>query len=262
MDGRDPGSSRVKEMDKNSASADFMRNLRRTAGLPRSPAAILVVSAHWEAEEFTVQDSETHSLLYDYTNFPDFTYRLQWPVHGAPKIAARVRDVLTKVGLKCEANSTRGLDHGVFVPLMLAYPEADVPVVQLSLKLSLDISEHLRAGEALGVLRNEGVLIVGSGQTTHNLSVNNESGVVPPWCRRFRDWFHDCLTNASYSPADRKRRLLEVAERESTFYEAHPTVEHFMPASVVCAAAGYALGKILNDEIVLSAMVMSSVLFN
>lgn len=261
MDGSEPGNSRIREMDKNSKSADFMKNLRTSAGLPRAPDAILVVSAHWEEDEFTVQSSERPALLYDYTDFPEFTYHLKWPVPGAPKIADRVRNVLNETGVKCLTTETRGLDHGVFVPLMLAYPEADVPVLELSLRVGLSIAEHLAVGEALGKLRSENVLIVGSGQSTHNLDVNNLSGFVPPWCNRFRDWFHDVMTNTSYTPQERKQKLLD-SDKETTFYDAHPTIEHYLPGPVMCAVAGYAPGRILYDEIVLNAMVMSTIKFD
>lgn len=127
LDGSRPESSWAKELDMNSTSADFMRNLRSAAGLPRSPNAILVVSAHWEEENFAVLTAARPSLYFDYYGFPDHTYHLKWPVPGAPKFAERTKDLLNQAGFQCTTDPNRGLDHGVFVPLMLAYPEADVP---------------------------------------------------------------------------------------------------------------------------------------
>jgi aromatic ring-opening dioxygenase catalytic subunit (LigB family) len=132
-------------------------------------------------------------------------------------------------------------------------------VFQLSLKKNLDIAEHLKLGEALQPLREEGVLIIGSGQTTHNM---NQMGVssTPSWCRQFTDWFHDVVTNPTYSTEDRKQRLLECRKQPSLVL-AHPRIEHFLPSIVICAAAGYSAGSVLYNETVLGSMVMSTVKF-
>lgn len=262
LDGSRPESSWAKEFDVNSASADFMRSLRSIAGLPRSPDAILVVSAHWEEENFAVLTAARPSLYFDYYGFPDHTYHLKWSVPGAPKFAERTKELLNKAGFQCTTDPNRGLDHGVFVPLMLAYPEGDVPVFQLSLKKGLDIEEHLRLGEALNQLRSENVLLVGSGQSTHNLNEISRGGScqVPPWCLRFRDWFHDVLTNTSYAAEDRKNRLLASTE-EPTFHKAHPRIEHFLPSAVMSAVAGYKPGKVLFEQFVGGTMLMSTVVF-
>jgi len=127
VDGSQPGFTRLKELDQTSESADFMRNLRRIAGLPRSPDAIFVVSAHWEEDELSVLSCEQPKLYYDYGNFPEHTFHLKYPTPGAVKAAEKVKALLIKAGFKCNTEEKRGLDHGVFVPLMLAYPEADVP---------------------------------------------------------------------------------------------------------------------------------------
>jgi aromatic ring-opening dioxygenase catalytic subunit (LigB family) len=127
MDRETDTSRFLSDIDKDSKSADFMRNLRNTAGLPRNPKAILVVSAHWEEAEHTVTTSVKPSLYFDYYGFPDHTYKLEWPVPGEPVIAKEVCELLKKQGIACQEDSRRGLDHGVFVPLKLVYPEADVP---------------------------------------------------------------------------------------------------------------------------------------
>ena len=127
VDGDIPDQSTLKEADKNSKSADFMRNLRESANLPRHPKAILVISAHWEESQFTVMSTASPDLYFDYFGFPDHTYRLEWGVPGAPEVAKETMDLLNQAGIKCVENKDRGLDHGVFVPLKLVYPEADVP---------------------------------------------------------------------------------------------------------------------------------------
>ena len=127
MDRNKDPSGLVAEIDKNSQSAEFMRKLQSIAELPRHPSAILVVSAHWEETEHTVTVSEQPDLYFDYYGFPDHTYKLQWPVPGAPRLARRVCDLLASCGIKCLEDNKRGLDHGVFVPLKLVYPEADIP---------------------------------------------------------------------------------------------------------------------------------------
>jgi aromatic ring-opening dioxygenase catalytic subunit (LigB family) len=127
MDKSEDLSGFLAQIDKDSKSAKFMRDLRTVAGLPRNPKAILVVSAHWEGADHMVTTSVKPSLYFDYSGFPEYTYKIQWPVPGEPEIAKRVCQVLQSQGITCREDSKRGLDHGVFVPLKLAYPEADVP---------------------------------------------------------------------------------------------------------------------------------------
>jgi len=127
IDSRKESMEMLKGMDMHSESAEATRNLRNTAGLPRKPRAILVISAHWEEAEHTVSTSPHPSLYFDYYGFPESTYKIVWPVPGEPAVAQSVIQLLTSNGIKCCENDKRGLDHGVFVPLKLAYPEADVP---------------------------------------------------------------------------------------------------------------------------------------
>ena len=131
IDSRKESLGRLKDVDMHSKSADVMRNLRAVAGLPRKPRAILVISAHWEEAEHTVSTSPQPSLYFDYYGFPESTYEIEWPVAGEPNVARRVVQLLASSGIKCCENDKRGLDHGVFIPLKLAYPEADIPGVSL-----------------------------------------------------------------------------------------------------------------------------------
>lgn len=131
--------------------------------LPRKPSAILVVSGHWETRVPTVTTAEKHSLLYDYYGFPDHTYHLKYPAPGSPVLAARVRSLLTQADIPSAEDDSRGLDHGVFIPFMLAFPEADIPIVELSLREDMNAAEELRVGRALAPLRDENILIVATG---------------------------------------------------------------------------------------------------
>ncbi len=143
-----------------------------------TPRAVLVVSGHWEAPEFTVQTHPNPPMFYDYGGFPEFTYHIQYPAPGSPEVAARVGQLLEATGIPVRADGARGFDHGVFAPLYVMYPNAEVPVLQLSLKRGYDPSTHLAVGRALAPLRDEGVLIVGSGLSYHNLG-NFGAGATP-----------------------------------------------------------------------------------
>ncbi|MCA9565937.1 MAG: dioxygenase, partial [Myxococcales bacterium] len=161
---------------------------------PEKPDAVLVVSAHWEAPVPTVQSSPQPSMLYDYYGFPAQTYELQYPAPGAPEWAARVRDLLESARIATAEDSQRGFDHGHFVPMMISFPEADVPTFQLSLKTGLDPLEHLRIGRALAPLRGENVLIVGSGMSYHNLRAFGRGGTgVESSSRAFDEWLAETV---------------------------------------------------------------------
>jgi aromatic ring-opening dioxygenase catalytic subunit (LigB family) len=137
--------------------------------LPSRPKAVLVITGHWEAPEFTVSTSAHPPMVYDYYGFPEHTYHLKYPAPGLPSLAAKVKELLGREGIACGEDANQGFDHGTFVPLGLMYPNADMPIVLLSLKSTYDPAEHLRVGEAIASLRGEGILIIGSGLTYHNM---------------------------------------------------------------------------------------------
>jgi aromatic ring-opening dioxygenase catalytic subunit (LigB family) len=214
--------------------------LRALPGLPpRKPAALLVVSAHWEAPAPTVMTSPRPPMLYDYYGFPPASYAITWPAPGEPRLAARVRTLLAGAGFETAEDSERGFDHGTFVPLKLAYPDADVPTVQLSLKAGLDPREHLAMGRALAPLRDEGVFIVGSGMTFHNLRAFRDPRSAPA-AEAFDAWLREAATGA---PAERDRRLADWA-RAPAARATHPREEHLLPLMVVAGAAGDDRGTI------------------
>lgn len=218
-------------------TADWLGGM--IAALPERPKAILVVSGHWEAGAFTTGASARPELIYDYYGFPEHTYQLQFNAPGAPAVAARVRDLLAGAGLSAAADDTRGWDHGVFVPLKVALPDADIPVVQLSLQTGLDPRLHLAAGRALAPLRDEGVLILGSGMSWHNMR-----GFSPAFTQRSRV-FDDWLSQAVADPA-------ALAGWEAAPYAraAHPREEHLAPIFIAAGAADGEPGrKVFGDEV-------------
>lgn len=208
------------------------------ASLERQPRAILIISAHWLTPRPTVHVAEKPTLFYDYYGFPEHTYHLTYPVTGAIDFAPRVQALLADAGFSPATESQRGLDHGVFIPLKVSYPEANIPVVQLSLQQDLNAAEHLAIGRALAPLRDEGVLIVGSGMSYHNLS-HFGPGPGDEDAKQFDDWLTETLT--AVEPAERERRLAEW-ESAPGARASHPTPEHLLPLMVAVGSAGDAPG--------------------
>jgi len=203
-----------------------------------APRAILVISAHWEESVPTVTTSSAPPLLFDYYGFPKASYELTWPAPGDPALAARVRALLEGAGFPTAQDAERGYDHGTFVPLKVAFPEARIPVVQLSLVAGLDPAVHLAMGRALAPLRDEGVLIVGSGMTYHNLrSFGSQSA---PVAEAFDAWLREATTSP---PAERDRRLTGWTKAPAARL-AHPREEHLIPLMVCAGAAGDDVGHV------------------
>jgi aromatic ring-opening dioxygenase catalytic subunit (LigB family) len=225
------------------ALATYLRSLR---SLPKTPPkAVLVVSAHWEESVPTVMNGANPPMLYDYYGFPPESYRITWPAPGDPVLAARVADLLAKAGFATGTDAKRGFDHGTFVPLKLTYPDADVPTVQLSLKAGLDPAEHLAMGRALAPLRDEGVFIVGSGMTYHNLRAFSPQAA--PVSETFDAWLAETATLAQ---AERDERLTAWS-RAPAARLAHPREEHLLPLMVVAGAAGADRGARAYDGTIL-----------
>ncbi|MCC6216751.1 MAG: dioxygenase [Polyangiaceae bacterium] len=196
--------------------------------LPR-PKSVLMVSAHWEARPATLGATRTVPLVYDFYGFPERYYQTRYAAPGAPDLAARVRELLRERDLAVAEEPTRGLDHGAYVPLVAMFPSADVPVLQLSIP-GLDPQALFRLGRALGPLRDEGVLIFGSGFLTHNLRYAFRPG-TPGWAREFDDWAADALTRLDVDA------LQDFRARAPAASTAHPTWEHFAPVLVAVGAA-------------------------
>ena len=217
--------------------------------LDEQPRSILVISGHWEEAHPTVNAGAAPPLLFDYSGFPAHTYWLTWPAPGAPDLAMRVRDLLSSAGIESGSNTSRGWDHGVFVPMKVMFPTAAIPTVQLSLQHSLDPKTHLAIGRALMPLRAEGVLIVGSGQTYHNMGGFKGGSVGgDPAAEAFDAWLREAMTDG----ATRDRSLIDW-ELAPGARQAQPHEDHLLPLMVVAGAApgepghtdfhGHALGK-------------------
>jgi aromatic ring-opening dioxygenase catalytic subunit (LigB family) len=207
--------------------------LKSIARLPKTaPKALLMISAHWEEPVPTVMSAARPPMLYDYSGFPPETYSIQWPAPGAPELGTRVRELLRAAGIDSAADGKRGFDHGTFVPLKLAYPEANVPTLQLSLKHGLDPAEHLAIGRALAPLRDEGVFIVGSGMTYHNLRAFGPQSA--PVAAAFDAWLQQSVP---LPQAERDAALAQWTQAPAA-RQAHPREEHLIPLMVTAGAAG------------------------
>jgi aromatic ring-opening dioxygenase catalytic subunit (LigB family) len=215
------------------------------ASLPERPRAILVVSAHWEEPRVTLGAATAPGMIFDYYGFPEHTYRLSYPAPGAPDLAERARGLLAAAGVETALDSTRGFDHGVFVPMLIADPGATIPIVPLSLREDLDPAFHIAVGAALEPLREEGVLILGSGSSYHNLRTffDGEASAAAG----FDDW----LTEAATTPDAKARDALLEHWSAAPFARAcHPREEHLLPLMVVAGAAGADVGRrIFHDSI-------------
>ncbi|RMD64985.1 MAG: dioxygenase [Alphaproteobacteria bacterium] len=212
-----------------------LADLART--LPR-PRAILCVSAHWIAPRPTVSLVAQPETIHDFFGFDEALYCIRYSAPGAPEVAERAAALIRAAGLPCATDPARGLDHGAWEPLMLMYPDADVPVTQLSLVADGDVAHHMEIGRALAPLRTDGVLILASGTAVHNLAEwrAGADGDAPPWAVAFEDWLVDTVT------AGDAAALVDYRNRAPHARRAHPTEDHFLPLAVAMGAGGGADG--------------------
>ena len=219
-----------------------LANYWRSVGRLPSPAprAVLVVSAHWEAAVPTVMTSPHPPMLYDYGGFPSAAYTIEWPAPGHPVLAERVRALLATAGLPSASDPERGFDHGTFVPLGRCFPQADVPTIQLSLHKNLDPGEHIEIGRALAPLRDEGVYIIGSGLSFHNMRAFMDADDVDRHADRFDAWLQETIG----LPKHERNARLTAWDQAPSARAAHPREEHLMPLMVVAGAAGADVGHI------------------
>ena len=229
--------------------------LKRLSNLPPvRPSALLIVSAHWEAARPTVMAAENPPMLYDYYGFPEEAYHVQWPAPGAPDLAETVRERLESAKIPAALDASRGFDHGTFAVTALAYPEAEIPTLQLSLNRNLDPAEHLRIGRALAPFRDEGVFIIGSGMSYHNLPrfmevFRGNSDAAARESRAFDDWLYEAV---SAEPDTRDTRLAEW-ERAPSARACHPREEHLLPLMVIAGAGGDDPGKVPYRDVIYGA---------
>ncbi|MCO4748262.1 MAG: dioxygenase [Proteobacteria bacterium] len=231
--------------------AAYLRGI--VPSLPETPRAVLVISAHWEERLPTLMTHRSPPMLFDYSGFPPHTYKLSWPAPGAPELAEVVAAHFASAGIEVGRDPKRGFDHGVFVPLLLALPDATVPTLQLSLKQGLDPEQHLAIGRALAPLRDEGVLIVGSGSSYHNM---RGFGRAMADSKAFDDWLADAVT----APAEERNSVLARWSTAPKARACHPREEHLLPLHVCAGAAGEDAGRIdFNGEVM--GVKMSAVRF-
>jgi len=234
------------------AMARYLGHIADT--LPTRPRAILVVSAHWEAPAFTVGSGTQPDLIYDYFGFPPHTYELTYPARGNPVLAERVRSLLDQAGFETASDPVRGYDHGVFIPLKVTFPEADIPVVQLSLRADYSPRAHFDAGRALAPLRDEGVLIVGSGMSFHNMRGFREPSfraAAHDMAEDFDAWLSGVIAEPD---PDRRRDALMRWEQAPSARLAHPPrgEEHLLPLFVAAGAGGEDAGHRDFSELVMN----------
>lgn len=236
----------------------FLQGLGKT--LPR-PRAILIVSAHWESIGGPTVSFASHpETIHDFGGFPDALYEIDYPAPGTPDLAMQAATLMEQAGYAVRRSDSRGLDHGAWVPLRLMYPEADIPVTQISLLRNGTPAEHEKLGRAIGSLREEGVLIIGSGSLSHNLSEfrgHHIDAEVPSWVSAFSEWMHAALGEGSYADALDYRRNAPHAARN------HPTEEHLLPLFVAMGAGGEGMkGQRIHSSVEYGVLAMDVYAFS
>lgn len=213
--------------------------------LPEHPKAILLISAHWQEANFSVTTNPEPALIYDYYGFPEHTYKLKYPAKGAPALAKRIVSLLRTAGLSSQEDAIRGFDHGMFIPLMLMFPKADIPVVQLSLRNDLNPQAHIKAGQALAHLREEGILIVGSGMSFHNMAAYGNSKYSAA-SNEFDTW----LTTTVEASIPKMKAELALWYEAPSALDSHPlgSEEHLIPLMVVAGTARKERGRKVYSE--------------
>nr|QED20606.1 4,5-dioxygenase-like protein [Glottiphyllum longum] len=220
-------------IDKTIKLRHFLESWKEKVYLKKSPKSILMISAHWGTDHPTVTTVDHPETIHDYDDYPDPLYQIKYPVSGAPKLAKRVQELLASSGLKCEVDNKRGFDHGVWFPLQFMYPEAEIPVCQLSVQPSLDGAHHFNMGKALAPLMDEDVLIIGSGGAVHpSDDTPHCPNSVAPWAAEFDTWLVDAVMNGRYEDVNNYNKLAPNWEL------AHPGPEHLYPLHVAIGAAG------------------------
>ncbi|MDW7755539.1 MAG: class III extradiol ring-cleavage dioxygenase [Brevefilum sp.] len=228
------------------AMIEFMTQL--PTQLPK-PEAILVISAHWEEPVVTLLGAAHPPMFYDYYGFPEAAYQITYPARGHPALGARIVTVLEQAGIPARLDHQRGFDHGLFIPLSLMYPGADIPALQISLLQGLSPVDHLALGNALRSLQNENLLVIGSGFSFHNMSAffHHDPHMITPRNAAFQDWLIDTITT-DITQSEREARLAAWENAPYARY-CHPREEHLLPLHVCAALAGQAGEVIFDDNI-------------
>ena len=228
------------------AMVEFMRELPTRL---KRPEAILVISAHWEEEVATLLGAKAPTMYYDYYGFPEAGYEMTYPAPGNPDLADRIAASLKRYGTKTRIDTHRGFDHGLFIPLALMYPQADIPALQLSLLRGLDPNAHIALGKAMRELKSENILVIGSGFSFHNMRAffEQDANITDQSNDDFQNWLiMVCVDTPSQS--DREQYLIDWEKAPSARY-CHPREEHLLPLHICCAMADKAADVIFDDFI-------------
>ncbi len=219
-----------------------------------TPRAILVLSAHWDTPTATVSAATQPTTIHDFYGFPEPLYQLRYPAPGAPDVAALVQQHLQQHGIATALHAERGLDHGAWVPLLFLRPQADLPVLQLSIQAQRDPAWHYRIGQALQPLRDQGVLILASGSSSHNLReiMSGQYQHAPVWLQQFRQWLIDAINRHDIDA------LLDYRQQAPEALRNHPSDEHLLPLFVALGAAGTSAVSHTLPEISYGALPMDS----
>jgi aromatic ring-opening dioxygenase catalytic subunit (LigB family) len=230
---------------------DIRRELRD------APRAVLVISGHWEEDGFAISSGAEPGMVYDYSGFPEHTYHIRYKAPGSPQLAARVQQLLSGGGIEARLDPDRGYDHGTFTVMKPLYPKEDIPLVQLSIDRSYDPALHLQLGRLLAPLRDEGVLIIGSGLSYHNLARRDRAAIEPS--QAFDAWLQETLVASP--PEERTPRLLDW-EQAPLARAAHPQEDHLIPLmAAVGAAEGESATVVYHQKDLFGGMTASSFRF-
>ncbi len=230
---------------------DFFKHIAPTLG---NPTAILVISAHWEENKATITYGKNPSLFYDYFGFPDEAYEIKYPAPGEPKLAEKIYYLLEENGIDARLDNDRGFDHGLFVPLKIMFPDAEIPCVQLSLLKSLNPEDHIEIGNALSVLKNQNILIIGSGLSFHNMNAFFQSTTdVDEKNEEFEYWLINTCTNIDLPEIEREQKLKQWTNAPYAKY-CHPREEHLLPLHMcygICSSPAKLVfnGKVLGKKV-------------
>ncbi|TFH01256.1 MAG: dioxygenase [Calditrichales bacterium] len=230
---------------------EMIKQLTNVTALIKRPSAIIVISAHWEEEIPTITSGKNPSLIYDYYGFPPEAYTIEYPTKGAPLLANKIFELLKNNNIEAKLDDRRGFDHGVFVPLKIMYPEADIPCVQLSLVKGLKPLTHIQIGQALTALLEENVLIIGSGFSFHNLRAffaptTKESQNMNA---SFEKWLIDTCSNHRFNKKEREQRLINWEQAPAARY-CHPREEHLIPLHVCYGIVNAPAEQVFKFEII------------
>jgi len=230
--------------------AGLNRFLRGWPDAIRRPDAIVVISAHWEESVVSITAAERPDMLFDYYGFPPETYAYEYPAPGDPGLAESIREMLRQADIEARLDYGRGFDHGLFVPLMLMYPQADIPCIQVSLLASLDAAEHIRVGRALAGLKNRNLLILGSGFSFHNLQVMMKKRDQTSDTRNleFETWLAQSLSDPLLGEGERETRLTAWLDAPHARY-CHPREEHLLPLQVCYGIARSPAKKVFQEAV-------------